>query len=1836
MKNHRGTAYRAVAYVTSAVMIAQALLSPVSTVYAAGESAASQEVVASDVSAANLTDSAQQDDATAQDASVATTDVQESIATQASTYNPDAAPIEVNHGVTMGLYKKNDNNVLSDPLGENETVTSDQTIYGEISINFTDDERPTLEHPNVSYQLPSNIKVKPQTMDLTDNGRIVGTTTIDADGKVTIKYNEDYFDGGTQTVSEARFKFEFALAGDPQGDGGSTDISFPGAATVTVHAKDGGVSGKKFGSNANNEWEQPAYNAEDGTYTWTIRVSPQTYATDLVITDELGSNLSYVEDSFQLVDKAGNPVGGTCDAKLDGQKAQVSLGNLPKGDYYVRYKTKVKADALEGLKDGQKVEGIDNKASWSWGSADNRQNSGEASMSGQDIKYELVSKSADGSSTPEKIKWTVKLNSGTLKADMGGYKFTDTLDKSQNQEFLNGENFTLTADDGTTVAPSDVTFTDGKLTFTFPDDAGKRSYTLTYYTKLIDASSKDEVKNTAKITTEEPSHGPEKGEGTGTYKPTDNATYIEKKLDSAIDGKNYDGKASWTSTIDFGAMSASTKADAIEFWDFFEELPSGVTASLAGDVSVKAGDAALAEGVDYTLTKAVESQGAWGRIFTIKFKDSETVRGLIGKKGATVTVSYTTETSQVNGAYPDGTYKNCSSIQTNKVGEKKGEASFKKEQGESEPPAVTKKQTDVSWNAEKQAWIVDWEVHVNCLEQNWQHRGVLDLKGHDVTVADVLPEGMTYVDGSAQYLLCGNDGTTVGWYPELHPTTSVQDGKQLFTISTKEATKDGSWKGYIKLTYKTEVKASEIAPGESKTFANSASASSDGVEFPEGSSNVTIENKVLDKQGEQKDDSGLVTYTIKVNENALKLNNGNPLVLEDVMGPTCSYAGSLKVYDSGTGKELDVSAWSKSFAQVKNEDGSYSTKMSLALPDATALRVEYKVSPLGETGSDATIENSCSLSGLTSTPTVSKKSFKVKAASSETSNVSFGINITKYDASLKTRLRGATFTLYTVKSFDGNDRPELVKVDSKQTGGSGKVSFGDKESPLKPDVLYCFVETEAPEGYKISQPDPVYFVLKGTDTDAYNRVVENAKAHHAAPQESSSSFTVIDEKDDTPKPPTPDVPKPTPAPVEARLKVKKLVNGGDAVAADRDFSFSLRAMGEDGQATGDVLDTVTAKPGEEAEFSAVSFKKAGVYRYVISENGELGAGWTKAEPVIATVTVGAASDGTLSVKSVSYSKGDDAALFNNRYEQASGEFQLGLVKTVNGEAPLKGERFEFSATAEGENAAVAPELANVTTDKDGKAAFSVAELSDKQAGKTFTYRIHEVTDPAGGKGTWTKAADVIATVTVSERSSDNKLTAAVTYGKVGADETYEGAAAFDNVFTPAAATAEVRAGKASVNGRTDVKDGEKYTFGLYAKGEDGQRSGEALAKVTTELGKTEAFDASQLTYSEPGTYEYLVHEEDHNGGAGWAAVADIPVTVTVSTKGGTGSDARDLVATVAYGNDSKASAALFEDTYTATGSATLAVTKQVVGEGAPAGESFDFELKDSAGKVLSTASARAGETADFAPLSYTFADAGKTFEYTIHETGHDSGAWFKAADVKATVAVSDNGDGLLSTAVTYSNPNTDGASALFENAYGTVTFAPKLSKTVNGGVSEGKDQRFTFELEAVGGAPLPDDATLTIDGPGEGSFKAVTFAEPGIYRYRIHETCNLGEGWTNAPDVEVEVNVVRDEAARTLKVARVTYGGAEVETASFDNVYTPTTPGTPETPETPETPKTPDTPTAPHGGKTPKQPENIERKILEAVLPKTGDDTACLIAGTMSAGLVLLAVGLRMQRRKRA
>lgn len=1903
MKHKKEGGKKFLAFLLSAVMVSQMYAMPVQSAFA------SQEGV---------------DGLSVNEGSAVVGDTDDQ-APRSGSYNGAADFREVASGISVTVYK---DAAMDEPLGD-EPVVDGAHLYGKLNIDFAEKEQPTLESPNIKYVFPSNVnftnKGEQPLYDSSNN--VAGTWRIE-NGVAYLHYNEDWLrthpSGCTAYVG-----FDFSVQESGKGDGDQVIINFPSTGTsVTVNIKDGDVAGSKFGANPSKEWEMPTFDPTDNTYTWTVKVSPQTIAHDLKIYDTIGSNLEFVGGSFALVDKDGNPVSGTCDASVNGKEATISLGTLTKGDYYVQYKTKVKQSALDALKDGENLSDVGNSVRWTWGTS--YQQEGQSSpVYPQTAKYSMVSKYAADGSVNENINWTVKLNTGTLKANMSGYVFTDTLDAGQ--RFKAGTQYTVTDAAGKTVATGDVDPSSNKLSFTLPADLGKQELTVTYATEMADPASSKSVSNTATVT---PSNGTGVGGGaTATYQPSDSRTYISKELVQEGNAEN-GGKASWTSTVYFSAMESDTDSGKVVFSDSIRKDTwqqikfSDVVLKVAGTGQT------LTAGADYEIT----NDGQWNDL-QITFKSSELTRSLIGT--GNVVVSYNTDCG--TGA---GTYTNTSSVVIGNV--KKGEAKASYEvKAEAKAPFSKKSSGNAWWKADyvwadgtKGAWIADWTIHANCDEPNdWTHNAAGDLKGADVVIKDTLGEDMEYVVGSSRYWLRGATGfKSVGDWPTLTAEPTTSGNVATFTIPTSGVVNDeGSWNGYVELKYQTAIKPSAVEPGETREFSNTAEGYAGEKSFPATTATTSVANKVLDKQAQRASDGSHVTYTISVNPNAQTIGDADTLTLTDTMSAAASFTkGTLSVKDAAGNEVTDGVSYA--LKNKANADGSTSTVLTITVPNSKALKITYNVAPQGAVGDVVEISNNVVIEGYASSAAQHSQKWTVNKSNAGTDATSYGITISKANDGGNIALEGAEFELYQVDldaSTPGNlvkSRVETAGANPKATDASGLVSFGDKDNPLASNTLYCFVETKAPAGYKISNTEPTYVMFSGTsaqDKKDYAAALAKAKALGITPN-AGTSFNVFDEKSDQPEV----------APTSVSLAARKVLDG--RALTDGEFSFQVK----EGET---VVATASNDAAGNVSFPQISYTAPGEHDYTISEvaGGEVGMAYDSATYKAHVSVTQDASTGLLSAEAT-YENGG-LPIFRNTYSQASGEFQLSVAKTVNGGAPKAGETFGFSASAEGENADSAPALADVTTDPEGKATFVPALLADKDAGKTYTYRIHETGDLADG---WTRAADVIATVTVSGRTADNKLTAKVSYKQDAAGaEAYEGAAKFDNTFSASTAAvvavskkvtggtsavageafefellgkdgskvegvdnvkvqagdtaeftglkyttadagktfdytvheighntngwkadsdvkvtvkvtestdrslvAEVSYGRGTnsaeftntyatsgeatfgvyktVNGGTEAKPGEVFSFELYEADQIGNKTGEALDKVETVAGQVKNFSSRKFTSE--GTYKFVIHETGHND-KGWTAVSDVIVTV-VATDNGYGT----LKLKTTYSRSAEGVAG-FDDTYAASGEATIKVSKTVNGgSDAKEGEFFEFELLDKDGNKVEgvdNVKVQAGGTAEFTGLKYSFVDAGKKFEYTVHEVGHNANGWTAASDVPVSVEVSDNGDGTLSAKASYPG---DAVAAEFDNIYEVVPAAAtpsvlKIVKTNDGRAWQMRAGQFSFELCDATGMVLQ---TKFNDANGAVDFDPLSFDAPGTYTYQVREgavcaplaqtierdatvytvTYVVGEkndGTENARDLEVKSVTVKSSSAIDVDADE----GAD-QGLSFVNVEKPDVPEQPAAPKAPEAPKGADAPTGTGAAKSGKTPQ-------------TGDVTSNVLSvAAATVGLAFMAATLHRRR----
>lgn len=466
-----------------------------------------------------------------------------------------------------------------------------------------------------------------------------------------------------------------------------------------------------------------------------------------------------------------------------------------------------------------------------------------------------------------------------------------------------------------------------------------------------------------------------------------------------------------------------------------------------------------------------------------------------------------------------------------------------------------------------------------------------------LNIIDIIPDGMSYVAGSAKYTIVqnpydlhaglgrGGEAKEVVTDQKLAADNVSSNGNTVtFSIPTTDL---GDYVGYAKLTYKTAVKRGELDTSTNEVkFTNRASAGSGVKKFDSGKGDVTIKNNVIKKSGEQVANSNCIKYTIFVNESAVALKNGTDfLELVDTMDAKCTLVPStLKVYERVNGGWVALSQkdYSSKMEQVSDKTG-VRTKLTLNVPDKKYLKVEYEVIPTGNPGEGVSLSNTAELTGVTEGSAIDEQKWKIQNASASAGGNGYGITMTKYDAQqVGATLEHAGFTLYSVNMDQvatlgiENARTEFETV---PTDANGRISFGTENKAMADCMLYQLVETRAPVGY--AKADPVWIMLRGSASDEdYQVALAKAKAIVGGAEiigdDKKDEIWVFDNR----------------LKGFATIQAKKVLEGGTFKKGQ--FSFALK------DSDGRVLQTVTNDAEGNVSFN-VDYNKADTYTYTISE-----------------------------------------------------------------------------------------------------------------------------------------------------------------------------------------------------------------------------------------------------------------------------------------------------------------------------------------------------------------------------------------------------------------------------------------------------------------------------------------------------------------------------------------------------------------------------------------------------------------------------------------------------------
>ncbi len=1080
-------------------------------------------------------------------------------------------------------------------------VTSVSTLYGAFSANFRTGEAPTPGNNVAVYKFPDTIAVADSAaVDLMTG---TGTDAVKAgtweikNNKAIFTFDKTWLEKNPANIYVAA-NFSFQLKNKDVGSGDVTPVEFPGKGKVDISTKDGNVKGDKSGVFSQGS---------DGVakVTWTVKLTVEPYATNVKFTDTLGENFSFVEGSFLLDGKKLDPQPTVNDqtATLD------SLGNLSKGDHTITYETVLKSGV--SANNGEFIDKQDaskNTATWEWGGTSDRQY-GTVTAAPSQFRYDMINKSK-GSGNPSDIKWTVKLNQGELKADMSGYVFTDTLD---NKQMYTG-NYAVYKGDSSSALYTDVIETSQKsFSFKFPADLADKyaTYRIEYHTKMKDTNSYETVSNEAKIEHE----GRVSGTSGNTFTPqlVGNSFVVKSRVDWSTAAT--DGTATWKLVVDLRSIVNAYNPDSVTVYDTFQSALSQTLGPVPESYSIKIGDEELKKGQDWNFWNKYDTSsiGTKKNINLDIYTKNEKVKKAL-EQSRYAEITYKTKTDALPGWYSNfaavgvqNWKSSLTDVVTYVVNNEAPSPAVEKPASE----AVAKWDESFDWgkvdgSKEKGAWVINWTVYANRASTVGEdYYGATKLNGNPLNIVDTLPAGMSYVPGSAKYLLYQNphtppvannygrgDGVTT--LPQGYTNGKDLTGDQVksdassntvtFSIPTTEF---GEYAGYAKLTYQTAVKRGELDTSKNEAkFTNSASAESGNKKFDSGSGTVTIKNNVVKKTGEQVASSNRIKYTILVNESAVDLKSGTDVLeLVDTMDAKCTLVPStLKVYGrvDNDWSELADKDYSSEMEQINDKSGSH-TKLTLNVPDGKYLKVEYEVIPSGNPGDKVPLSNTATLTGVKDGSATDGQTWTVQSASATAGGNGYGITMTKYDAQqVGAPLESAEFTLYSVDmeqaAASGLENAK-TPFGTAKTDINGKISFGAEGNAMSNCTLYQLVETKAPEGYDTAEFKWIMLKGKASDED-YRNTLEKAKFivgnAEIIGDDKKDEIWVYDNR----------------LKGAAEIKAKKVLQGGTFKAGQ--FSFALK----DGD--GKVIQTATNDADGSVSFSA-DYNKANEYHYTISE-----------------------------------------------------------------------------------------------------------------------------------------------------------------------------------------------------------------------------------------------------------------------------------------------------------------------------------------------------------------------------------------------------------------------------------------------------------------------------------------------------------------------------------------------------------------------------------------------------------------------------------------------------------
>lgn len=880
---------------------------------------------------------------------------------------------------------------------------------------------------------------------------------------------------------------------------GATKFSFNNNATVTITIKEEEESkpGDKKKYSLDKDASGLEYNGKDAYiyYTVTLKLK-EAMTAPLTLTDILKN-----PDGYPLFKYDGD-INVTVS---DGSNPSISWVDTPMVDGGKNYDGKTITLGAEGttLNPGTYTITYHVKA----------ENFGTASYPDKDVRnYIKFEKDSKGTATSirtkeiekkgkledgQTIKWTVTINRDSVRRYLpSDAKFTDTIPKGQ--EFVEGS-FKVNKKDASnnrTSPKAENVYSSENRTLTYKLDEGFNWYEITYKTKVTSNIPLNglNVSNTGNV------------DGNGLSGSSDGTVHIGSNVlaKEAVGEPTNDGTEAtlqWKSTINTEDVSTYVYYDySGTFWD-----SEGSKSVKAQEIDLNSIKVTTKTGEDVTQKVKIEKWSDYGQkdgdgndlgLFTIDFKGS----GVTGP----LTITYATKVKIASLPGNKATVTNTCYINNGSTVSATHDVSkasdmikyFYKYAGNFDYGNV---QNGSGSTTLQPGAKLPWTIIIN-------DEGVLKWENdNEWVITDTIPKGLVLDENSIK-IGCGS------WYTASSSSytatvTKLADGSTKLVITMQPdafsyTDNKGEKKIYksLTITYNTtlDTTCTDIWSADNTAeFKNVAEFKRNGEKKGETSFTEKITRDVVGKSGTFDAATGLLTYQVKVNPYRSVLNNGAEMVLQDYMTiPEGLYdkvtLEGISVFDGelqadgsleATGAPTELVRTSTSDDLSENEakatvtQDTYYSKFSsnkkqirtwtkVADGKALVLVFHYRVDTTNLVANkNFTFKNTAELNDHW---TYEDKNTSFASNSSGTADINFHSNhltIVKYSGTTNNVLAGATFRL---EKYDGT---QWVKVKDYTTSDNGNTTIGG----LDIDTLYRLLETQAPAGYLLPNPNNYYY-----------------------------------------------------------------------------------------------------------------------------------------------------------------------------------------------------------------------------------------------------------------------------------------------------------------------------------------------------------------------------------------------------------------------------------------------------------------------------------------------------------------------------------------------------------------------------------------------------------------------------------------------------------------------------------------------------------------------------------------------------------------------------------------